>query len=145
MHGCKYHWAFTGSVGLALQGIPLDVDDIDVLVENKDAVNFYNDVLKVYETSPPSYIEVEKEEGGIKTKLSAYVSKHKISNVSVDIISDFHCQVNGNWICPIELEISYVEFYDMILPALTLQRELESFIKTGRQSRTELIMKHISH
>jgi hypothetical protein len=126
-------WCITGSLGLAVQGVDVSINDIDIQSTKRG----------VYE------IQTRLEEFIIKSvtwkvsdKIRSYFGRCQIEGVIVELIGDIQKRgVHGTWIEPPDLTslICTVEHGDLMLPVLDLEYEAQAYEYLGRFEKSRKI------
>jgi len=83
------YWVIVGSVSLALQGLDLKPNDIDILTNKKDALKM-NKLLEDYVMQPVKWSKNEE--------FDSYFGKFLINSVKVEIMGDLKIKMGGEWI-----------------------------------------------
>ena len=114
------HYAFRGTTGLILQGLTMNVDDIDIVCDKTTALAA-NDLLKDYLTDKIKY--------GGSSKYKSYFGKFTINGIKIEIYGDWQIlDTKRNWSEPfdasdrIEVEFKGTHFY--VVPVNTELRIL---------------------
>lgn len=126
-------WAFTGSLGMAIQGLSLPVHDIDIQT-NKAGAYEIQDMLSSCLVSPVRYRESDK--------IRSYFGLFQLDEIRIEVMGDIEkLSPDGKWIGPSELHsiIKYVNFEELTLPVLDLSYEREAYQMLGRSARVSLI------
>jgi hypothetical protein len=84
----KIRWVLAGTTGLALQGVEISPNDIDILTDKEGALKI-NELLKEYEVKPVKFRRSKIFE--------SYFGKFKISNVEVDVIGNLRVKLSNRW------------------------------------------------
>lgn len=127
------NWALTGSLGLALQGVPLEPHDIDVQTDKEGAYAlaemFADDVIE-----PVAFSAVDHTR--------SYLGVLKIGGIKVEVMGDMqHRGPDGAWEPPVDLDAHkrFVEIEGMRVPVLSLEHEHTAYLKMGRAERAAQI------
>jgi len=131
----KVNWALTGSLSLALQGVPVQVNDIDVETDKAGAY----EVERLF--SEFVHRKVAYSSAG---RIRSHFGVLMIDGVKVEIMGDVQKRsTDGTWEKPADLERykRFVEVEGMQLPVLSLDYEYEGYLKLGRTEKSELIKK----
>ena len=119
--------ALTGSLALYIQGIDVDVKDIDILT-TKEGVMKYYDKFREYST--------------IQTDLELDHVELVISGIEIDIIGDVQFHINkGNYLdmSILEEKIKIIEFKGLKIPVFELEEEFKVYQRLGREDKVKLI------
>lgn len=128
-------WAVIGSLGLALQRLPVDVHDIDIR----------SDKTGVYEIETLfSQFSTKKVTFCVSRKVRSYFGTLEIDGITVEIMGNLQFRhKNGTWG---ELEdftdhLTTVPIDDMEIPVLSLEYEYTAYLRLGRTARAVMIKK----
>ena len=120
------NWAITGSVGMVLQGMQMDVHDID-LQADKAGVYAIEKALAPYIVKP-----VSERESLIARSCFGVL---EINGVQVEIIGAIQKRITGNgWEKPVDPADYrlWVKYDNLVLPVLSLEHEYEAYSQMGR-------------
>jgi predicted nucleotidyltransferase len=125
LRGQKIRWVLVGSTSLALQGVRLKPEDIDILTDKEGAFEI-NKLLKEYETEPVRFKESDR--------FQSYLGRFKIKEVNVEVMGNLKIKIGNEWI-PSERLVSRrtINIEGMGLPVFPLKKELELYEKLGRR------------
>jgi hypothetical protein len=132
-------WVITGSLGMALQGMDIDVHDIDIQT-NKEGAYEIESKLKQFSTTPVNSVSSEL--------IKSYLGKFIVDDVQVELMGALQKKLkNGNWEEPVNIENyrEWVKVESMTVPVLSLYYEYEAYKKLGRYEKAEKIFKWINH
>jgi hypothetical protein len=126
-------WAITGSLGFALQGVDVNVHDIDIQ-SNLD------DVYKIESLLQEFVIEkvVFKSSPGIRS----YFGRLQIADIVVELMAAMQKHLNdGNWEQPVDIRAyrRHVDFEGMHLPVLSLVHEQQAYLQMGRVEKAKML------
>lgn len=112
-----YTFILSGSTSLALQGVEIEVNDIDIVTDKKGALALDN-LLKQYNVSKLKYSETEKYQ--------SYFGKYEIDGVKVEIMGEFKYKLKtGKWSLANHLhKVHYIKYNGVEIPVLHLRQEL---------------------
>ena len=129
------NWAVTGSLGFALQGVPVEPNDIDIQTDKEGAYkikrHFSEFMTKRVAFSSTGRIRSHFGElmiDGIKVEIMGYIQKR---------LED------GSWENPVDLERHkrVVEVEGMQVPVLSLEYEYQAYLGLGRIDKAEMLKK----
>jgi hypothetical protein len=126
-------WAITGSLGQALQGVPLTPHDIDLQTTQAGAYEI-EQLLHPYVTEP-----VREKVGAV---LRSYFGRLVLEGVQVEVMGDIQKALpGGGWDAPPVLEevITRADLEGYQLPVLSLDYEIDAYRKMGRLERAALL------
>ena len=133
LQGQPIQWVVTGSLGMALQGVPVTVHDIDLQTDNDGAYEIER-ILQEYGLKKVAYRESER----IRSHLGAL----EIDGIQVEIMGDLQKLLeDGTWEEPVKVELyrQWVEMEGMQVPVLSLEYEYQAYCKLGRTDKAELL------
>lgn len=128
----KINWVLTGSTSLVIQGVEVNVNDIDIITDEKGAWAI-DRLLEEYRVQPPNLSETEK--------YRSYFGVYKIGDIKLEVMGQFQCRLEGErWSEPYEIHrVIYKEFEGMNLPLLSLKQELKEYQKLNRLEKVRKI------
>ncbi|GGD62350.1 nucleotidyltransferase domain-containing protein [Paenibacillus nasutitermitis] len=133
----KINWALTGSTSFALQRLQYEPNDIDIQTDQKGA----------YEIQSLFKEHVKREVSfSTKNNIRSYFGELNIDGVSVEIIGDIQKFDGTEWERTPNLhEIKhYINAFNLELPVLTLEYEVEAYRRIGRVEKAEALARFIS-
>ena len=133
------NWVLTGSASFALQGIPMEVHDIDVQTDKVGAYRI-EELFSRYSTKKVSFSSTDN--------IRSHFGELYIDSVKVEIMGDIQKRLeDGNWEKPVDLEFHkrFVNVSGMRIPVLSLEYEYQAYLKLGRIEKAEKIKKGIKH
>jgi len=127
-------WAVTGSLGFALQGVPVTVHDIDIQTDKSGAYKI-EELFSEFVTSKvvPSSTE----------KIRSHFGKLMIDGIKVEIMGDIQkrCE-DGSWeAVDLSKYKRVVEIEGMRIPVLSLKYEYQAYLRLGRVDKAEMLRK----
>ena len=130
-------WALVGSLGMAIRGIPIEPNDIDIITDKAGA----------YEMERLFFRYVKRR---VALRTSERIRSHfgilEIDGLSVEIMGDFRVKLpDGSWEDPPDIarHRQTVLVDDLQVPVLSLEWEYQASLKLGREEKAELIMTHV--
>ena len=130
-------WALTGSLGLAIKGIPLTPHDIDIQTDRAGVYEFariFADDL----VQKPFFWESEHTQ--------SWVAKFEMDGIQVEVMGDMrHRDEDGGWDEPPNLAALrlYIQVAEMRVPTLSLDFEEEAYRSMGRYDKASLIGQYL--
>ncbi len=134
LYGHKVKWLVVGSTSLALQGVDVEPEDIDIICSKEDAFEIGR-ILKKYETRPV---------GSSRTHLfESYMGEYAIHGVKVQIMGDFKEKRDEKWFSlNNRLESPHmIDIGQGRISVSTLVDQLESYERLGRHGDLERAQK----
>ncbi|MDK2914184.1 MAG: hypothetical protein PWQ79_1099 [Thermococcaceae archaeon] len=129
-------WAVTGSLGFALQGVPVEVHDIDIQTDREGAYEIER-LFSEFVVEPVRFKESER----IKSHFGALM----IDGVRVEIMGDIQKKVNDKWEEPVDVKRyrRFVEVEGMKIPVLDLEYEYQAYLKLGRVDKAGMLRRFL--
>lgn len=134
LKGRKY--AFRGTAGLVLQGLKMNVLDIDILCDKETALSC-NNLLKDYLVEEVSFKESEK--------FRSYFGKFKVRGILVEVMGEWQIKdKKGNWNAPFDAtERKAIDVAGQNVYVTSIEEELDVFAKMGRWTAYQKIKKQL--
>ena len=137
LEGKQIDWAVYGSANLALQGLDLIPNDIDIITDKQGAFLF-DEVFDDFVVKKAEYFENEE--------YKAFKASYHIEGVRVDVIGDLH-QKNPAGDLWTETQGFKARMYFMLdgyeLPVITLEQEFFAYNKLGKKEKAVMIKKQL--
>jgi hypothetical protein len=133
LDGQPIPWAVTGSLGMALQGAPVEVHDID-LQTDPDGAYAIERCLAGFVLEPVRWRESER--------IRSHLGKLVIDGVQVEIMGGIQKRLDDQaWEEPVDVERyrRWVEVGDMRAPVLSIEYEYRAYLKLGRVEKAEVL------
>ena len=125
------NWVVTGSLGFALQGVPIKLNDIDIQTDKAGA-------YKIEELF--SEFVVEKVTFSTSKKIRSHFGKMMIDGIEVEIMGDVQKRSEESWEAVDLNEYKrFVEVEGMRIPVLSLEYEYQAYLKLGRLEKAKLL------
>jgi hypothetical protein len=118
---------------MALQGIPVEVHDIDIQTDKDGAYEIEN-CFAEYVVQPVRYSESER--------IRSHLGVLEIDGIRVEIMGDIQKHLgNQTWEEPVKVERyrHWVEVGGMLIPVLSLEYEYQAYLKLGRVEKAEML------
>jgi len=120
-------YAFRGTTSLVLQGLEMNVDDIDLLTDKETAL-ICNRLLGDYLIERVSYSQ--------SNKFRSYFGRFKINNIPVEVMGEWQIKdQKGKWgdvFDASEDEIRKIEFNNILIRVTKIETELSMFAQMAR-------------
>jgi hypothetical protein len=132
-------WAITGSLGFALHGMKLKVNDIDLQTDASGAYEIEN-------TFAEKVVRMVKF--SVSDKIASHWGELKIEGVKVEIMGAIQKKhPNGTWESPVEVAKyrEFIPFERMKLPVLSLKYEEQAYRKLGRIEKADMIKEWLTN
>jgi len=118
---------------MALQGMPVEVHDIDIQTD-KDGAYEIERCFAEFVIEPVRYSETER--------IRSYLGMLEIDGIKVEIMGDIQKRLgNRSWEEPIKVERyrRWVEVDGMRIPVLSLEYEYQAYLRLGRVKRAGIL------
>ncbi len=128
-------WVITGSVGLALQGMPLEPNDVDIQTDDAGTVEIERR-LAAHVTQPVALVE--------RSWGRSLLGRLDIDGLQVEVIGDIQKRGEDGWEPPTDLAslARTIEVEGMRLRVLPLWYEAEAYRRMGRLEKAALIQQY---
>ncbi len=126
-------WAVTGSLGSALQGVPLEPHDIDIQTDKSGAYEIER-LLSQFVTEKVHLAQTDR----IRSHFGAF----EIDGIRVEVMGDVQKQDHeGIWRGPPDLTriVRYLEIEHTVIPVLSIEYECQAYKQLGRDDRADFL------
>lgn len=133
------NWVITGSLGMALQGMDIEVHDIDIQTDRRGAYEIEGEFTE-YVIEPVRYSQVER--------ICSHFGKLEIGGVKIEIMGDVQKRITGQmWEEPVRVECyrRWIQIEGMQLPVLALEYEYQAYLKLCRKEKAEVIRRWLQN
>lgn len=131
-------WALTGSMGLAVSGIPVEPHDIDIQTDEAGVYEFAR-LFADHMVQPPTFRETSHTQ--------SYMARFVIDGVEVEVMGDMRhrAEDDSGWDDYPDLEKLrlFVQVGGMRAPVLPLEFEEEAYRRMGRLGKAALIGSYV--
>lgn len=130
-------WALTGSTSFALQGMDVQVHDIDIQTD-RDSAYKLGGLLAEYCLEPVRFCG--------RSKMRSHFGRFQVGQVEVEVMGDIEKRLpDGSWGAapPLAPLTRYVDLAGMRLPVLDLRYEAKAYRAMGRAARAEEIERYV--
>jgi hypothetical protein len=128
-------WALTGSTGMALQGVPLEVKDIDMQTDREGAFaigqEFAAEMFR-----PVAFSGNER--------IRSYFGRFVLEGIQVEIMGEIEKRLpDGSWEAPPDLRKvrKWIKWEGTDFPVLDLMYECRAYRLMGRTERADFLQK----
>lgn len=131
-------WALTGSLNLALQGLPVEVKDIDILTDRAGAFMIENR-FREFVVRDVAFTSGER--------IRSYFGALNIDGVKVEIMGDVQLKnKDGSWENPVDIERNRrtLKIEGIQIPVMSLEREYQAYVTLKRHKKAEMIRKYLN-
>lgn len=130
------NWVVTGSLGFALQGVPVEPHDIDVQTDREGAYEIER-LFSEFVVEPVRFKESER----IRSHFGTLV----IDGIRVEIMGDIQKKVEDEWEQPVDISRykRFVQIEGMQIPVLDLEYEYQAYLKLGRVKKAEMLKRFL--
>jgi hypothetical protein len=133
LNNTSINWAVTGSLGFALQGLPVESNDIDIQTDKEGAYEIERHFSE-FMTKRVTFSSTEK--------IRSHFGKLMIDGIKVEIMGDIQKRLeDGSWENPVNLKHhkKVVEIEEMQIPVLSLEYEYQAYMNLGRIETAEML------
>ena len=134
LRGSGVRWVLAGSVSLALQGVNVSPNDIDILTDKEGAFEI-NRIFKDYEVKPVRFRR--------SRFFQSYFGEFEIEGVKVEVMGDLKELVKGEW-RSLSWRLStsrIIEVEGIKLPVSPLEDQLKSYQGLRRKKNSSKIQR----
>jgi hypothetical protein len=127
------NWAITGSLGMVLHGMQMDIHDIDIQTDKEGAYEIERRLVK--------YL-VKLVHFKASERIRSYFGGFEIDGIKIEVMGDMqHLQPDQTWDKPVEINAcsDWVDYADLHIPVITLEHEVKACQKMGRTEKAEMI------
>lgn len=133
-------WAVTGSTGMALQGMDLEVNDLDIQ-SNGQVTDRLAELLRSKGQVLEDLRHVESD------KMSSQLGSYELMGVKVEVIGDVRKKIDGTWEETVDVAENLtnvrVESREVSVPVLRLEYEEQAYRKMGRKERADAVKNYL--
>ena len=133
LKGGSINWVLTGSLALALQGLSVEVHDIDIQTEKDGAYEFERRFAENV-IEPVRFSETER--------IRSHYGKFEIDGLKVEIMGDLQKRLDDQeWEEFVDIAVlrHWIKANNQQVPVLPLEYEYQAYLKLGRMEKAELI------
>lgn len=133
------NWAVTGSFGMVLHGMQVEIHDIDLQTDKEGAFEIerrlVNSLVKI--------VHFRASE-----RIRSYFGTFEINGIKIEVMGGMqHLAADQTWGSPVAIETchDWVDFNEMNIPVITLEHEVEAYQLYGRPEKAEKIKEFMQH
>ena len=133
LEGLACPWAITGSLGIAIQGMQVEVHDVDIQTDRQGAY-LIQDRLQAYGVRDVRF--------SAAARIRSHLGEFRVGKVKVEVMGDVEKRLpDGTWLAPPDLSriVVHVLFAGMVVPAIDLAHEEGAYRILGRVERADQI------
>ena len=133
----QVNWAVTGSLGMVLNGMQMDIHDIDLQTDKKGAFEIEHRLMDYLVT--PVFFKASEI-------IRSYFGVFSIMGVQVEVMGDMqHRLSDQTWQEPVCVEQfkKWINFADMCIPVMSLEHEYDAYRLMGRTNKAERIQQYL--
>lgn len=133
LEGIGVCWAVTGSLGFALQGVPVAVHDVDIQTDRDGAYQIAG-LFAAVVTAPVAFRADER--------IRSHFGRLALDGVTVEIMGAIQKRLaDGAWEDPVDITFHrrFVAFEGLRVPVLSLAYECQAYRRLGRPERAALL------
>lgn len=139
LSGDELLWAVTGSTSFALQGLELEVHDIDIQTDGPGAYRF-EELFSEFAVEPVRFCGTNQ--------IRSHFGRFLWDGMSVEVMGDVQkLEPDGSWGPPTDLKHwrRWVPLDGYLIPVLDLQYEADAYRRIGRIARAEQLERFLAH
>jgi len=124
-------WAVTGSLGMVLHGMEMEIHDIDIQTDKEGAYQIERRLV--------NYL-VKLVHFKASERIRSYFGIFEINGIKVEVMGDMqHLLADDKWDKPVEIQtcIDWVDYADMHIPIISLEHEIEAYQRYGRIDKVQ--------
>lgn len=128
-------WVVTGSLGMALQGVDVEVHDIDLQTDKDGAYEI---------ESRFSEFVVKPVRDSVAERIRSHFGLLEIDGIKVEIMGEVRKRMEDQtWEEPVDVprHRRWVEMEKMRVPVLSLEYECDAYLKLGRSEKADMLRK----
>ncbi|MBN1440298.1 MAG: hypothetical protein JW929_12900 [Anaerolineales bacterium] len=128
-------WAITGSLGFALQGMQVEVHDVDLQTDRAGAYEIERR-FSSYVVRPAAFSGTER--------IRSHFGALEINGIKVEIMGDLQKRLpDGHWEDPVDVRrhLRRILWGGMNLPVLSMEYEYQAYRMLGREEQAERLRK----
>ena len=133
------NWVVTGSLGFALQGVPVQPNDIDLQTDKAGAY----EIERLF-----SDAVIRKVKFSATERIRSHFGALQIDGIEVEIMGDIQKRgADGVWeevIDPAHYR-QIVEIEGLLVPVLSLEYEYQAYLKFGRVERAQMLRRWLDN
>ena len=133
----EVNWAVTGSLSFALQGMDVDVHDIDIQTDKSGAYEI--------ERRFSRYV-VRNVEFSSSEKIRSHFGELSIDDIKVEIMGDIQKHLpDGNWEDPPDIcsNRRFINCGGLSIPVMSLEYEYEAYYHLGRMEKADQVRRYL--
>jgi hypothetical protein len=133
----EVNWAVTGSLGLALHGMDIEVHDIDIQTDKSGAYEIEHRFL--------SYV-VRNIEFSSSEKIRSYFGELNVDGIKVEIMGDIQKRLpDETWENKIDVRHKrcFINYHGLSIPVMSLEYECQAYYKLGRTEKADQIRRYL--
>lgn len=126
-------WAVTGSLGMVLHGMQMEIHDIDLQTDKEGAYEIERRLVN----SLVKLVHFKASE-----RIRSYFGVFEVAGVKIEVMGDMqHLLADQKWDSPVAIETcrDWVDLEGMHIPVMTLEHEVEAYLKMGRAEKADKI------
>ena len=126
------NWVITGSLGFALQGVPIGPHYIDIQTDKEGAY----EIERLFSEFVVRSVQFKESE-----RIRSYFGTLIIDGIKVEIMGDIQKKVNNEWEPPVDINKykCFMQIEGMKIPVLNLEYEYQAYLKLGRIKKAEML------
>ena len=138
LQGSRVRWAVTGSLGFALHGVPVTVNDIDIQTDRDGAYEIER-LLNEFVHQAVTF--------STSDRIRSHFGSLLIKEVVVEIMGDVEKRLDDDsWQAAPDLDVHrrLVDFRGMVVPVMSLEYEYQAYRILGRTEKMRILEEWLS-
>lgn len=134
LNNTSINWVVTGSFSFALQGLPVEPNDIDIQTDKEGAYEIERHFSE-FMTKRVTFSSTEN--------IRSHFGELMINGIKLEIMGDIQKRLDdGSWENPVNLKHhkKVVEIEGMQIPVLSLEYEYRAYMNLGRIEKAKMLM-----
>ncbi len=132
------NWVVTGSLSFALQGVPVEPNDVDIQTDEAGAYEIER-LFSEFVTKKVAFSSAKQ--------IRSHYGSLMIDGIKVEIMGDIQKRLEGGeWEQAVDLSRykQFVELEAMQIPVLSLDYEYQAYLKLGRLEKAQVLEKALA-
>ncbi|PKO00889.1 MAG: hypothetical protein CVU42_01890 [Chloroflexi bacterium HGW-Chloroflexi-4] len=132
------NWAVTGSLGMVLQGMQMEIHDIDLQTDKEGAYEIERRLVRYL----AKLVHFKASE-----RIRSYFGAFEMDGIKIEIMGDMqHKLPDQKWDTAVDLAScrDWVDFEGMHIPVITLEHEADAYQKMGRFEKAQKVKDFIA-
>ncbi len=132
------HWAVTGSLGMVLHGMTMEIHDIDIQTDKEGAYEIERRLV----TSLVKLVHFKASE-----IVRSYFGVFEVEGIKIEVMGGLqHRSLDQSWLPPVQVELhkEWIDYEGMSIPVMSLTHEAEAYDLYRRTEKAQKIKEFIA-